>query len=184
MQIIIGTVILWPLQDIVYFQSFVHESIVLSFVRPACIAHTVAILLHGYQAIYDPPPTFLWYAIHHTILVITISCRGQVILHHIILIVKLRMIIQVYNWTHTVYISIYILLFLTDGAVRGYRLLVAAHLFIHTNTHTHTHTHTYIYIHTSFTQRWRGSRLPSSRRCTSIHTYTYTHTYIYIYLYI
>jgi len=60
-----------------YFESFVHESIVLSFSRPACIAHTVAILLHDYSAIYDPPSNSLWYAIHHTILVITISCKGQ-----------------------------------------------------------------------------------------------------------
>ena len=48
--------IFWPLQDILYFESFVHESIVLSISRPACIAHTVAILLHTYWAIYDPPP--------------------------------------------------------------------------------------------------------------------------------
>ena len=46
--IAITIIVCWPLQDIVYFQSFVHESIVLSFVRPTCIAHTVAILLHGY----------------------------------------------------------------------------------------------------------------------------------------
>jgi len=38
-----------------YVQSFMHESIVLSFVRPACIAHIVAIRLHGYWAIYDSP---------------------------------------------------------------------------------------------------------------------------------
>jgi len=29
-----------------YFESFVHESIVLSFLLPSCIAHTVAILVH------------------------------------------------------------------------------------------------------------------------------------------
>jgi len=34
-----------------YFESFVHESIVLSFLPPTCIAHTVAILLHDYWAI-------------------------------------------------------------------------------------------------------------------------------------
>jgi len=49
-----------------------------SFFRPACTAHTVALLLHGYARIYDPPSTFLLYATHHTILVITISCKGQV----------------------------------------------------------------------------------------------------------
>jgi len=46
-----------------------HESIVFSFFRLACIAHTVAILLHGYWAIQDPPSTSLVYAIHHTRLV-------------------------------------------------------------------------------------------------------------------
>ena len=42
-----------------YFEPWVHESIVLSFFRPACIAYTVAILLHGYWAIYDPSSTSL-----------------------------------------------------------------------------------------------------------------------------
>jgi len=56
----------------------VHESILIpSFFRPACTAHTVAVLLHDYWAIYDPPSTSLLYATHHTILVITISCRDQ-----------------------------------------------------------------------------------------------------------
>jgi len=35
-------------QIFVYFQSFVNESIVLSFHPPTCIAHTDAILLHDY----------------------------------------------------------------------------------------------------------------------------------------
>jgi len=34
-----------------YFRVVVHESIVLLFLKPACIAHTVAILLHDYWAI-------------------------------------------------------------------------------------------------------------------------------------
>ena len=59
-----------------YFGAFVHEPIVLSFFPPTCIGHTVAILLHDYWAIYDPPSTPLLYALHRTILVITISCRG------------------------------------------------------------------------------------------------------------
>ena len=54
-----------------------HESIVLLFFRSTCIAHTVAILLQDYWAIYEPPSTSLLHAIHHTILVITISCKGQ-----------------------------------------------------------------------------------------------------------
>jgi len=55
----------------------VHESIVLSFFWPACIAHTVAILLHGCWAIYDPFSTSLWSTTHHMIWVITISCKSQ-----------------------------------------------------------------------------------------------------------
>jgi len=39
--------------------------------------HTVAVLLHEYCAINDPPQASRLYAIHHTILVITISCNGQ-----------------------------------------------------------------------------------------------------------
>ena len=60
-----------------YFYSFVNESIVISFSRPAYTAHTVAMLLHGYWAIYDPPSTSPLYAAHHTTLVITISCKRQ-----------------------------------------------------------------------------------------------------------
>ena len=41
---------------------------------PTCIAHTItiAIPLHDSRAIHDPPPTPLLYAVHHTILVMTI----------------------------------------------------------------------------------------------------------------
>ena len=60
-----------------YFEAFVHESTILSFPAPTCIAHPGAILLHDYWAVYDPPPTFCLYAIHYTILVITISCKRQ-----------------------------------------------------------------------------------------------------------
>jgi len=38
-----------------YYESFMHESIILSFPQPTCIAHTVAVLLHGYCAICAPP---------------------------------------------------------------------------------------------------------------------------------
>jgi len=62
----------------VYFELFVHESNLLSFLAPPCIPHTVAILLHNDCAVYDPPSTSIMYAIQHTILVITISCKGQV----------------------------------------------------------------------------------------------------------
>jgi len=55
----------------------VHESIILLLLPPACIARTNAILLHVYCAIYDAPPTPLMYAIHHTLLLLAISCKGQ-----------------------------------------------------------------------------------------------------------
>jgi len=61
-----------------YFEAFVHESIIRLLPPPTCIAHTIAILLHIYCAIYDALPTPLLYAIHHTILVMAISCKGQV----------------------------------------------------------------------------------------------------------
>jgi len=61
-----------------YFESFMHESIVSSFAPPTCIAYTVVIVLHDCWAIYDPPSTSLLYGMHQTILVITISCKGQV----------------------------------------------------------------------------------------------------------
>jgi len=44
---------------------------------PTCIAHTVAILLQYYCAIFDPLPTPCFHVIHPTILLITISCKGQ-----------------------------------------------------------------------------------------------------------
>jgi len=49
----------WPLQDIFfYIETCVHESIILSFLPPTCIAYTVAILLllHDYWALYKTPP--------------------------------------------------------------------------------------------------------------------------------
>jgi len=45
-----------------------------------CNAYPVAILLHAHCAMYAPPPTLPVYAIHHTILVMAISCKGQSLL--------------------------------------------------------------------------------------------------------
>ena len=67
----------WPSQDIRSLKSFialVHHSGVAPSI---CIAHTIATLLHDECAIYDPHPTPLVYAIHHTILAVEISCKGQ-----------------------------------------------------------------------------------------------------------
>ena len=68
----------WPLQDIVSLLvdcARVNRPFIF---RPACIAHSVAILLHDYWAIYDPAPASpLLYFIYNTLLLITISCKGQ-----------------------------------------------------------------------------------------------------------
>jgi len=50
----------------VYMKAFMHERIIPCLPLPICIAHTIAILLQGHFAIYDPPQTTLLYAIHHT----------------------------------------------------------------------------------------------------------------------
>ena len=60
-----------------HFEAFVHESIILLNPPPICTARTIAMLLHVHCAIYDAPPTLLVYAIHHTILAMAISCKGQ-----------------------------------------------------------------------------------------------------------
>jgi len=45
---------------------------------PTYKAYPIATLLHAHCAIYTPPPNPPLYAIHHTILVIAISCKDQV----------------------------------------------------------------------------------------------------------
>jgi len=59
------------------------ESTLLLLPPPTCIARTIAILLHVYCARYDDPPTPPLYAIHYTILVMTISCKGQSVRHRL-----------------------------------------------------------------------------------------------------
>jgi len=62
-----------------HFKASVHELIILiSPPPPTSIAYTTAVLLHDYWAMYDPPSTPLLYAILHILLVITISCKGQI----------------------------------------------------------------------------------------------------------
>ena len=67
---------LWPLHDIVSLRSFCAR-INHPVMPPTSIPPTIAILLHVYCAIYDAPSTPPWCAIHHTILVMAISCKGQ-----------------------------------------------------------------------------------------------------------
>ena len=60
------------------FKAVVRESIILLLPPPpTCNAYPIAILMHGHCAIYASPPTPPLYAIHHTILVMAISCKGQ-----------------------------------------------------------------------------------------------------------
>jgi len=44
---------------------------------PSCKAYPIAMLLHDYCTIYNPRTSPLVYAIHHAILAIAISCKGQ-----------------------------------------------------------------------------------------------------------
>jgi len=44
---------------------------------PTYITHTSALQFRDYCAIYDPPPTPHVHAMHHTILIMKISCTGQ-----------------------------------------------------------------------------------------------------------
>ena len=60
-----------------HLEAFVHESIIRLLPSPTCIAHTIAIPFHDYCAISNTPPDPPLYAIHHTILIMTISCKGQ-----------------------------------------------------------------------------------------------------------
>jgi len=60
-----------------YFEAHVHESIIFYCSLPTRIAHTIALRLHDYCAMYDAPPTPPLYVIHHTMLVMAISCKGQ-----------------------------------------------------------------------------------------------------------
>jgi len=65
----------------VYFEDVVHESTILSPLPPTCIAHPGAISLHDdlNRVNTTPLPSSRVYAIYHKILVITISCKGQVL---------------------------------------------------------------------------------------------------------
>ena len=60
-----------------HVKALLWESIVLSLPSPSCKAYPIAILLHDQCAICNPPTAPLLYAIHHTILAIVISCKGQ-----------------------------------------------------------------------------------------------------------
>jgi len=66
-----------PLHDIRLLQRFCARANHHLSAPPTCNTHTVAIVLHDCCAGYAPPPTHLVIAIHHTILVMAILCKGQ-----------------------------------------------------------------------------------------------------------
>ena len=77
------------------------------------IAHTIALLVHDYYAIYDLTSTPLVYSIHHTILVMTISCIGQSTSHRQTYICMQYVI---YKLVHSVFIPIRVLTFPIVGS--------------------------------------------------------------------
>jgi len=56
-----------------------HESVIPLSPPPMCTTHTTAIPLRDFCAICDLPPTLPVEAIHHTLLVMTISCKAYVL---------------------------------------------------------------------------------------------------------
>jgi len=66
-----------PYKILFHFKALLEESIIILSPPNTCKAYPIAILLHAHCAIYAPPPTSLFYAIHHTISVMAISCKGQ-----------------------------------------------------------------------------------------------------------
>jgi len=65
-----------PSQDIVSLQSSIVGVNHPCIAPPTCKAYPIALLLHDHCAIYVSPLTLLFYAIHHTILMMATSCKG------------------------------------------------------------------------------------------------------------
>jgi len=66
-----------PYKIFFHFKALLCESIILLFPPPTCKAYPITILLYAHFAIYAPPPTPRLYAMHHTLLAMPISCKGQ-----------------------------------------------------------------------------------------------------------
>jgi len=60
-----------------HVNALLWESIILLLAPPSCKAYPIAIQLHDHRAIYAPPPTPPLYAVHHTLSVMAILCKGQ-----------------------------------------------------------------------------------------------------------
>ena len=123
-----------------------HESIFLPFVRPACIAHTVAILLHGYWEIYNSPPTPLVYAIHHTIFAMVISWKSQ---PPRLPATRLGLGLGLTRYNMHMYIYVYMYLDIN----------IYTYIYTYIYIYIYIHIHIYIYIYIGLT-RYRGKPTP------------------------
>ena len=92
-----------------HFKDLLWVSIILVLPPPICKAYPIAIPQHDHCAIHARPPTPSLFAIHHTQLVMAISCKGQ----H-----SMQVFSCTYRWTDTslwidinvaMYINIYVL---------------------------------------------------------------------------
>ena len=61
-----------------YFEAFSHETTILSPPRQPALPTLVQYYCTTIGQYTPPPPTSRLYTTHHTILIITISCEGQV----------------------------------------------------------------------------------------------------------
>ena len=113
---------------------------------PTCNAYPFAMLLHDYWTLYKPPLTSLLYALHHSTLVITISCKGQYIPH-------------THTFTH---------IHTTHPPKHTH-----AH---HTHTRARTHTHTRAHAHTRARARAHTHTQQIHTYTHHTHTHKYTHT--------
>jgi len=100
----------------------VYESNILLFPPPTCIGHTVAILLYDYWAVNHTSSTPLSYAINHTRLAITISCKGQA---------QTRSLLSL------------------EPAQTRRRVNMYIYLYLYLYIYIHIHIHTYLYLYLS-----------------------------------
>jgi len=116
--------------------------------RPPVLATLLQYYCTTIEQYTSPPPISLLYAMHHTILVITILCKGQLPRQR--LCPPIPTIAQytsppptppshAIHYKHIGNSNIYI-------SICMYVYIIYMHTYMHTHTHTQAHTHTYIYI--------------------------------------
>jgi len=136
---------------------------------PTCTARPIAIRMHGHCAIYASPPTPPSHAIQHTILVMALSCRGQILAlpasreiieHRRLLISKNSTRANQQNnqrssHNHTRVRRSHIPAPPQGGSTPCVKevdpiykcIYVYTHIYEYIYTHTHTHKYIYIYIY-------------------------------------